>query len=80
MIKDEMHACDFDLSIHHASEGKDGLLEKHLGTVVCAWITSARHLATAACVRVNRFATDLTRCAFFLLEHAKTTLEVLAGR
>ena len=34
LIKDEIHACVFNLVIHHTSEGWDGLLDMHLGAVV----------------------------------------------
>ena len=34
LIKDKIHAHMFDLTIHHASEGWDGLLDVHLGAVV----------------------------------------------
>ena len=34
LIKDEIHACVFDLAINHTSEGWNGLLDVHLGAIV----------------------------------------------
>ena len=34
LIKDEIHACVFDLATHRTSEGWNGLLDVHLGATV----------------------------------------------
>ena len=54
-IKDKIHARVFDLAIHRTSEGRDGLLDVHIG--------AHRHPTAVVLLGVHRLATDLTRCA-----------------
>ena len=73
LIKDEIHACVFDLAIHHASEDWDGLLDVRVYHIsqasgncgMCAINTASAPTPIAVVLlRIHRFATDLTRCAF----------------